>query len=79
VGTTKTSLNIRNSRAQSILRELAAPPREVNNHEWPRRRRHPERTVMTATDDADPIWPDLSYQGWSDTLATLQLWTQIVG
>ena len=34
---------------------------------------------MNATDDADPIWPDLSYSAWSDTLATLQLWTQIVG
>ena len=34
---------------------------------------------MPATHDADPIWPDLSYAGWSDTLATLQLWTQIVG
>jgi hypothetical protein len=35
--------------------------------------------MMTATHDADRIWPDLSYTGWSDTLATLQLWTQIVG
>ena len=34
---------------------------------------------MTAMNAADPIWPDLSYTGWSDTLATLQLWTQIVG
>ena len=34
---------------------------------------------MTATDDADPIWPDLAYSAWSETLATLQLWTQIVG
>jgi hypothetical protein len=34
---------------------------------------------MTAVNDADPIWPDLFYPGWSDTLATLQLWTQIVG
>ena len=24
-------------------------------------------------------WPDLPYAGWRDTLATLQLWTQIVG
>src|SRR5215469_1744091 len=24
-------------------------------------------------------WPDLPYAGWQDTLATLQLWTQIVG
>src|SRR5271156_6560845 len=35
--------------------------------------------MMTAADDADPIWPDLSYSAWSETLATLQLWTQIVG
>jgi Family of unknown function (DUF5996) len=35
--------------------------------------------MMPATHDADPVWPDLSYAGWSDTLATLQLWTQIVG
>jgi hypothetical protein len=34
---------------------------------------------MTTMDDADPIWPDLPYPSWSDTLATLQLWTQIVG
>ena len=34
---------------------------------------------MPATHDADPIWPDLTYSSWSDTLATLQLWTQIVG
>jgi hypothetical protein len=30
-------------------------------------------------DGADPIWPDLTYSSWSDTLATLHLWTQIVG
>ena len=24
-------------------------------------------------------WPDLTYAGWRDTLATLHLWTQIVG
>ena len=34
---------------------------------------------MTAMNAADPIWPDLSYTGWSDTLATFHLWTQIVG
>ena len=27
----------------------------------------------------DAIWPDLTYSAWSETLATLQLWTQIVG
>ncbi len=34
---------------------------------------------MAAADDADVIWPDLTYAAWSDTLATLHLWTQIVG
>jgi hypothetical protein len=34
---------------------------------------------MTAMNDADPIWPDLTYSSWADTLATLHLWTQIVG
>ena len=28
---------------------------------------------------ADPVWPDLTYSAWSETLATLHLWTQIVG
>ena len=28
---------------------------------------------------ADPIWPDLTYSAWRETLATLHLWTQIVG
>jgi hypothetical protein len=26
-----------------------------------------------------PVWPELAYEDWSDTAATLQLWTQIVG
>jgi len=26
-----------------------------------------------------PDWPELPYEGWRDTLATLHLWTQIVG
>ena len=34
---------------------------------------------MNAMDDADPIWPDLTYSAWCETLATLHLWTQIVG
>ena len=34
---------------------------------------------MTRTDDFDPIWPDLSYSSWAETLATLHMWTQIVG
>jgi hypothetical protein len=28
---------------------------------------------------ADPVWPALTYSAWSETLATLHLWTQIVG
>jgi cytochrome c peroxidase len=27
----------------------------------------------------NPPWPELEYQSWQDTRATLQLWTQIVG
>jgi Family of unknown function (DUF5996) len=27
----------------------------------------------------NPLWPELDYKAWQDTLATLQLWTQIVG
>ena len=34
---------------------------------------------MNAMDDADPVWPDLAYSSWAETLATLHLWTQIVG
>ncbi len=34
---------------------------------------------MDAMNDADPVWPDLTYATWRDTLATLHLWTQIVG
>src|SRR5689334_11649067 len=30
-------------------------------------------------DDAVSVWPDLPYNGWRETAATLQLWTQIVG
>lgn len=30
-------------------------------------------------DDALTLWPDLPYNGWRETAATLQLWTQIVG
>jgi Family of unknown function (DUF5996) len=30
-------------------------------------------------DGPDPIWPDLAYAAWRETLATLHLWTQIVG
>ena len=27
----------------------------------------------------DQIWPELPYEAWKDTYATLHLWTQIVG
>jgi hypothetical protein len=30
-------------------------------------------------DDAATVWPNLPYSDWRDTVATLQLWTQIVG
>jgi Family of unknown function (DUF5996) len=30
-------------------------------------------------DSTDPIWPDLTYSRWRETLATVHLWTQIVG
>jgi hypothetical protein len=30
-------------------------------------------------DDAAAVWPDLPYSAWHETVATLQLWTQIVG
>ena len=29
--------------------------------------------------DAVTVWPDLPYDSWRETAATLQLWTQIVG
>ena len=34
---------------------------------------------MDAMDGDDAIWPDLAYGAWRETLATLHLWTQIVG
>src|SRR3984957_8559803 len=30
-------------------------------------------------DQTSPLWPELNYDAWQDTRATLQLWTQIVG
>jgi Family of unknown function (DUF5996) len=30
-------------------------------------------------DDAVTVWPDLAYDSWRETAATLQLWTQIIG
>ena len=34
---------------------------------------------MNTMDGADAVWPDLPYSAWRETLATLLLWTQIVG
>jgi hypothetical protein len=31
------------------------------------------------TNPMSPLWPELRYEAWQDTRATLQLWTQIVG
>jgi hypothetical protein len=33
----------------------------------------------TMLDQTSPLWPELNYDAWQDTRATLQLWTQIVG
>ena len=30
-------------------------------------------------DDIAAVWPDLPYDAWRETAATLHLWTQIVG
>src|ERR1700748_849207 len=35
--------------------------------------------MVNVMDDANAVWPDLTYSAWSETLATLHLWTQIVG
>jgi Family of unknown function (DUF5996) len=35
--------------------------------------------MIGAMNSADAIWPDLDYSAWRETLATLHLWTQIVG
>src|SRR5487761_312328 len=67
------------SRRVQTLRELVDPPRGLIGAMLLWRRRPPERTMMPVTHDADPIWPDLTYSSWAETLATLQLWTQIVG
>ncbi len=31
------------------------------------------------TGDTNPAWPELRYEAWRDTCATLHMWTQIVG
>src|SRR3984957_1678700 len=65
--------------ASSTLREPPALPAARAGQAAPAPSRPTERTTMTATPAADPIWPDLAYSAWSETLTTLQLWTQIVG
>ena len=30
-------------------------------------------------DGSVDVWPDLSYPNWRATVATLQLWTQVIG
>lgn len=35
--------------------------------------------MVTLMNGADAVWPDLTYSAWHDTIATLHLWTQIVG
>jgi hypothetical protein len=34
---------------------------------------------MSASESRDAMWPSLSLEAWSDTCATLHMWTQIVG
>jgi Family of unknown function (DUF5996) len=57
-----------NVAASSTLREVRRPSIAAR-----------KRNQTNAMDHADPIWPDLAYSGWRDTLATVHLWTQIVG
>src|ERR1041384_1653497 len=38
-----------------------------------------ERIMTVSNPTAGETWPSLSLDGWSDTYATLHLWTQIVG
>jgi len=39
----------------------------------------PPHARQLAATDANPAWPPIPYVAWKDTLATLHLWTQIVG
>src|SRR5690606_36550919 len=73
---------------------LSAPssdvPVESGTTRWARvgaRRRievsDPRRAPMTQARDRDPdhagAWPDLPFEAWGDTCATLHMWTQVVG
>ena len=35
--------------------------------------------ALPESDDRDRFWPALPFEGWRDTLATLHMWTQVVG
>src|ERR1700759_2405664 len=64
------------------MRNTAASstPREAPCRPAPNLALAPERAYHSrAMDSADEIWPDLTYAAWRETLATLHLWTQIVG
>lgn len=37
------------------------------------------RTSVSYPSVSDGIWPELPYEAWKDTYATLHMWTQIVG
>jgi hypothetical protein len=48
-----------------------------------RRRRagydHIERREIRMKESATAVWPELIYDAWGETRATLHLWTQVVG
>ena len=45
----------------------------------PRQLRRRRITVKRAADSHEEVWPNLPWESWSDTCATLHMWTQIVG
>src|ERR1035441_4173655 len=55
-------------RSIEILRETAQ-----------RRLRRGRNVTLRSTDSREEVWPSLPLESWSDTCATLHLWTQIVG
>src|SRR5438309_4993072 len=61
----------RAGRPQRWLRHQRFMPRGSREAQW-------ANEMRTSDDKRDP-WPALNYADWRDTLATLQLWTQIVG
>src|SRR5581483_10859713 len=53
--------------------------REVPNYAR-MRRAEPARTMADSMSDSPAsTWPELPYEAWQETCATLHLWTQIVG